>query len=391
MPIPPGSVISTILKYDAKVTSYKIALLRAINDVVLSFSDLQTYERPIAIPLRTLAAFWVAYYWPFVDSVRPIMQGPRSRRGDTVSSDMAFRADLTSLRAQWEALAVGEGLSHPSDGFYMINELRVPRRRALYPPALLQTYEQALRSVARTIEMPIRYAGLGQWSVFPRPTYLSGLSYALPIPGALQSDLCLVIDPNLWRTFQDVSLWVEALCIHEWCLFTERVAQEDGVSGDRGDVYRLLTSRPDNRRPLTWEHNQVDILLMEGAEFICPWTERRIRGHIAYDLDHLVPMNLYPINEMWNLVPSDPRYNRDVKRDRLPSTARLARAAPHLALAYSNYERLAATSRAIHEDAKLRFYALARNQKHQGFAGALSAAVVEFISQVADSRNWARF
>ncbi len=42
MPIPPSSVISTILKHDAKVTSYKIALLRAINDVVLSFPDLQT-------------------------------------------------------------------------------------------------------------------------------------------------------------------------------------------------------------------------------------------------------------------------------------------------------------------------------------------------------------
>jgi hypothetical protein len=31
-----AEVISTILKHDSKVTSYKIALLRAINDVVLT-------------------------------------------------------------------------------------------------------------------------------------------------------------------------------------------------------------------------------------------------------------------------------------------------------------------------------------------------------------------
>src|SRR6476661_5993632 len=166
MSIAPGTVISTILKHDAKVTSYKIALLRSINDVVRSFPALETYEQPIAIPLRTLAAFWIAYYWPFVNPAYPIMQGPRSRRGNGVSSDMAFRADLTALRSEWEVLA-RDGLSRPSDGFFIINELRVLRRRVLYPPALLESYDQALHSIARTIEMPVRYAAPGQWSIFP--------------------------------------------------------------------------------------------------------------------------------------------------------------------------------------------------------------------------------
>ncbi len=64
----PGNVISTILKHDAKVTSYKIALLRAINDVALNFHDLRNVERDVAVPLRILAQFWVAYYWSFVKS-----------------------------------------------------------------------------------------------------------------------------------------------------------------------------------------------------------------------------------------------------------------------------------------------------------------------------------
>ena len=38
----------------------------------------------------------------------------------------------------------------------------------------------------------------------------------------------------------------------------------------RGDVYTLLTDRPDNRRPLDWERNQIDLLMMEGRVFECP-------------------------------------------------------------------------------------------------------------------------
>jgi hypothetical protein len=35
----PQRVLGTILKHDATVTSYKIALPRAINDMVLAFPD----------------------------------------------------------------------------------------------------------------------------------------------------------------------------------------------------------------------------------------------------------------------------------------------------------------------------------------------------------------
>lgn len=45
-------IISTILKHDTKVTSYKIALLRAINDIVLSFPDLRNQIVDVAVPLR---------------------------------------------------------------------------------------------------------------------------------------------------------------------------------------------------------------------------------------------------------------------------------------------------------------------------------------------------
>ena len=178
----PGVVISTILKHDAKVTSYKIALLRAINDVALSFPDLRNYQTDIAIPLRVLAEFWVAYYWPFVHPDRPIWQGQRSYQGDKLRNDMSFRPQLSAFRQQWEQ-AIG-GLSNSSDGFYIINELRVLRRRAVYPHKLLNSYTQALSAITKALEMPIRHAGLGEWKVFAKPVCYSELEgKVVAIPG----------------------------------------------------------------------------------------------------------------------------------------------------------------------------------------------------------------
>jgi|SRR5918912_1525380 hypothetical protein len=128
---------------------------------------------------------------------------------------------------------------------------------------------------------------------------------------------------------------------------------------------------------------------MEGKEFICPWTTRKINKQVAYDLDHLVPVTVYPTNELWNLVPADPYFNSHVKRNRLPSVEKLIQAEPHLVLAYSHYESSKSLSRAIHEDIIIRFSTL--QNTHFNFPQAVAKSVVDFINQLGVSRNLARF
>ena len=91
-------VVGSILKHDKKVNSYKLALIRSINDVVLSYPGLADGGADVAVPIRRLAQYWVAYYWPFVNRRSPIFQGPRAVRGGTLANDMAFRPALTALR-----------------------------------------------------------------------------------------------------------------------------------------------------------------------------------------------------------------------------------------------------------------------------------------------------
>ena len=163
-----ATIISSILRHDRKVTSYKIALVRAINDVALSFPDLASPGQDVAIPLWMLAEWWIAYYWPFVEK-DPIRQGPQAQSGSNVTSDMAFRPALTSLRQAWESAT--STISPSAEGFVVRSELRITRRHTAYPPTVLTAYTHALKAINKTLAMPIRYAGPAsqQWSIFPKP------------------------------------------------------------------------------------------------------------------------------------------------------------------------------------------------------------------------------
>ena len=370
------AVISTILRHDSKQTSYKIALLRSLNDVVLAYPDVGHDGRSVAVPLRMLAEAWVAYYWPFMNASAPVAQGITSLLGERLRQDVAFRAQLSELRRAWEAIY---GPSGAAGGWLLVEQLRVARKRAAYPPELVRLFERTLRSVATAMRQPLRYAGPGEWSVFAPPRALRDLGEVQALPGATAADVCLVVLPDLWRAFHDVSLWVEALCIHEWSQFTERVSDTA-----RGEAYALLTERPDNRLPCDWERNQVDLLMLEGAVFACPWTGARLtRGR--FDLDHIVPVSVYPFHELWNLVPSQPTFNRNRKRARLPSDEAMVMATPRLVDTYGRYAGSEPLAQALRADLAVRF------AQRDARPEAVAASVRSLVSSIGAARNVARF
>ncbi|WP_426491290.1 HNH endonuclease domain-containing protein [Hymenobacter sp. 102] len=385
--IPGEQAIATILKHDKKTNSYKIALLRAINDLALLYPDLARANQPVAVPLSRLAELWTAYYWPFADDAQPIYQGARAVVDGRLRNDVSFRPALTQLRQQWQATV--QLPAQVADGFFLLTEMRTPRRRAGYDSALQQAYAQAVAAAAKALLMPIRYAGPGEWTMFDKPARLDQLPPSTPaLPGTRPQDTCLVVPAGLWEAFHRLSLYVEALCLHEWSLFTETVTQDAGQLVTRGQVYTLLTARPDNRRPLTWERNQVDILLHEKVHFVCPWTQKPLTQPEQYDLDHLLPLTVYPVNELWNLLPVDRHFNQHVKRDRVPDAQRLAAAEPLLAQAYAQYQQSATLHRVMHEDATLRFTGLLPGPT---FATQLATRTTRFINDIAAARYVQRF
>ncbi len=373
-------VISTILRHDAKQTSYKIALLRALNDVVLAYPDADTDgHEHVAVPLRMLAEAWIAYYWPFVDPLEPpVLQGVPSLRGDRPRHDVSFRPHLEKLRRTVEEIY---GPSGPDGGWHLVEHMRIERKRRHYPAALVELYDAALRQTQKAIRQPIQYAGAGTWTVFDRPRRAALLPDHAHLPGVRPSDVCVAVPAELWRAFHDVSLWVEALCIHEWSLFTARMA---GDPTWRGRAYTLLTERPDNRLPIGWERNQIDIMMHEGTHFDCPWTGKRLAPG-AYHLDHIVPVSIYPFHELWNLVPADAHFNAHQKRARLPGVEALRRSLPRLAGTYEAYGASRQLSPALRGDVAIRF------TRSDTSAHGVASSVSHLVERIATARNVARF
>jgi hypothetical protein len=234
--------------------------------------------------------------------------------------------------------------------------------------------------VAKAVLQPVRYAGPGgeTHGVFPPPRPVADWPDAVSVPDASPDELAVLVRADLWSAFRELSLWIEALCVHEWSLFTEGLA----FSGaDRGRAYHLLTSRPDNRRPLTWERNQIELLMLEGKTFFCPWTGKNLAAR-KYAMDHLIPVSVYPTNELWNLVPSDEHFNAHTKRARMPSPSSMDAAKPRLVRTYDLYMGTQALEAALRSDLQRRF-TLSPISKPQEVAEAVARTTLA----IADARG----
>jgi len=168
-----GTLIATILRHDHKVTSYKISLIRSINDVVLGFPHISQGSASIALPLRTLARFWVAYYWPFVNPEQAILQGQQT----SGKEDISFRPALTHLRREWEKLV---GVSRPSDGHFLVGEFLSEIRMNAYPKSLSKSFSEVIRAITTAIQQPIRYASPDQYNVFAPPRRWKDILSSMP-------------------------------------------------------------------------------------------------------------------------------------------------------------------------------------------------------------------
>ena len=107
----------------------------------------------------------------------------------------------------------------------------------------------------------------------------------------------------------------------------------------------------------------------------------------VYDLDHSLPIAVYPTNERWNLVPADPDFNSHKKRDHLPTVERLAVAIPHMEQTYLSYGASKPLIEVLREDVALRLATVEAG----AFSGNLAVAVAGLVEEIAEARNLARF
>ena len=286
----PVETIESILWDDRKVTTYKFALVRSLAHLAVHRHRAARWhdDGRVSVDIDDVATLWIRYYWPLVLPAgdHEILQGQRSK--DSSRSDMGFRADLRTLAGQWER----------QGGYAAFRAGLESGRLAAGSQPLLK---DVMRKVKSAIRQPIRYAGNERTGKMLF-SYAKGRVY---LPGEIWTELALM------------GRWIEDSVIIRWAQFSGNMKGQNRLAAVPR-VLSLLLDEPSDARETNLARSAFMPLLEQHA-LTCAWTDQTLQ---RFDVDHAIPWALWRDNDLWNLLPVDPKANNE-KRARIPTRARV--------------------------------------------------------------------
>ncbi|MBA4286260.1 MAG: methyltransferase type 11 [Xanthomonadaceae bacterium] len=345
-----------IILKDDKSSTYKLGLLRAIAKVADAMPSLARPlpdEDAVKIPLGAVALAWVRMYLPLVAKRLP--QTPRNQGPDGLGfAKEGFRALLNGqflsqdlrIGAQFSAETGHSVILALSEASELIT--RMPAHHITYPASSQPIF------IAQRQKLPSRSDG----RVIDR-TLLEQFG-SLTIPGPV------------WRSLMQLGSWIEPVLIAEWSRLVKVYAgpQSSIELGHVTDALAWIEHDRDTR----FARSTVERIRTAGVPVRCVWTGADLRKS-EVDIDHCLPWSAWPCNDLWNLMPSSESVNRNQKRERLPSQARLSTARTNI---QSWWER------AWLDDPVL------RQQFEREAEAALPIASADTLEHVFDGLEWRR-
>lgn len=297
-----------VILNDAKSSTYKLGLLRALARAADGSQGLarNVGDERVVLPLGLIALNWLRLYKPLVEADLP--QTPTNRG----IGGLGFAGEAWAGVQEIPAIELRVGA-----------RLSGERAHALH---------RVLRDCATTItRMPatyITYPGTSE-AIFPARRFRTIQSRdVLELDEVyLWSFGELSVPLHLWRAFVRFDAWIEPALVSEWVRVMESYAYGQGRSLDPGEMARAMHwHNPQRGVGLA---RQRAALLMEDQSLFCVWTGRRLFTQ-SIDIDHCLPWSVWPCDDLWNLLPANPKVNRHGKRDKLPSAEILERSAERI-------------------------------------------------------------
>ena len=287
--------IETIINRDKKVATYKLALLRALCEISQTQGHMVNWhtDGTVGIPLGLVAEKWLLYYWPIVEE--DIVQGkwaalPQTQ-GWEKNKPIAFRKAMHGLIQHYRAQG---GLSA------MYNDYKA----RMVPYAAKPQLDLALNKIAQTIVSgPVTYAG-GALRGGEKYFRFSGRRSALhrctdPVStcGRLGQ---IIMSGSTWREMCLIGHWVAESLVLRWAELTHELS--NGSVPVKDVVDRLLVV-PEAARDVYLAKEVYGTL----DDLRCVWTDKHLG--VSFAVDHTVPFSICRSNDLWNLLPADPKVN----------------------------------------------------------------------------------
>ena len=298
----PIDQIESILNRDRKEATYKLALIRALAEIATqeARSAVWLETGTVGVPIHRIAERWLLYYWPLLAHPDKF---PQSRAEAAGGKSIKFRNALSMLMEPFAHQGAYSGLTawHLARTSDQLDATSRPR---------LQT---ALRSIAETIRSgPVTFSG-------------SGLG-AGPVFGYDKNSKLVLMPTELWREFSLLGHWIADAVVVRWAALTQQIARRHDM--DAGDVLPLLLAKPEATRSVQLARTAY----LDAGVSSCTWSKRPLKGTLS--VDHAIPFALWGNNDLWNLVPADPRVNLS-KSDKLPATELLEESKPRIVASWN--------------------------------------------------------
>lgn len=283
-----------ILK-DAKSSTYKLALLRALCRAADGSAGMITIrDKHVAVPLGLVALNWIRLFKPLLKA-----ELPQNRKNEGYSN-LRFAKEPFQRIVNESNLDLRVGMTHSGE-----------RGAALH---------KALRDAVKQIQMmPAHYLTYPNGKeIFPIP---SRPPLRQPAQVRLEKDYLskfgeIRVPWNLWQAMQRFDVWIEPALVAEWSRMIQDYAQKQGRRVSDKKISAAMTWHEPNRSVLL-ARNRAKNLILTNGELRCVWTNEPLKPKML-DMDHCFPWAAWPCGDLWNLMPTHPKVNRK-KRACLPS------------------------------------------------------------------------
>lgn len=287
-----------ILENDAKTTTYKLALLRALCDINRTMPRLVRFEGDEAlIPVGLIVERWVRDYWQ-------LAQGTRLPRQIHQGRKLGFETSLQTL------------MTHCAQNYSVFETLLNQSTRDV---AVTQAITTLFDDVETTLfKGPIHYITEDGHPIFHRAR-----RHVRKLPLTDQRSLFtrygeLAFPAELWLELTRIAPWLEDSIVLEWAKLSARFESlETNIQTPltmADIVVRLMPN--DTARDTSFAQSIYrQALNKEGLH--CIWSGRELTEN-TLAIDHLLPWARFHNNHLWNLMPTH-RQSNSQKSDAIPS------------------------------------------------------------------------
>ncbi|MBX7127101.1 MAG: hypothetical protein K1X47_15505 [Cyclobacteriaceae bacterium] len=292
--------ISRIIEKDSKSTTYKLALLRSVIDIIQENSPYieESIDR-VHFPMGLVIEKWLLYYYPILESSHRIPQIHGS-------ANLAFATEFQKLISHYKS----------QNGFSKFYRDLIEHGIA---PEAQQHFQELAIKIYQTIKgMPMRYIGSSlydqHYSIFRIENRRRSNSSISSLESLISSFGSFSIPVNYFEAFKLMGNYItgQESILMKWAEFS--VGASDQRLTTEMALGEMLKNPITSRDILTSKKLYEQVLEKSGRVF-CVWTGKQIN---SYEIDHVIPFSIWRNNDLWNLLPAQPSINR-LKRDKIPS------------------------------------------------------------------------